>query len=180
VNNPENSMAEPTFFHATITNLDNQPLYTRGEIPTIHSSLTYAAWYGYWLANMAGRGRQFFVYRLRGVLRYLIPTEEGMYYVRAVGSFPEDDRAQTILVQAPDLFHKGWKWSGGLSYIPAHCLEQVSLPEIREKINPDMWADLSQEVNDKLRPGWLRESWWGGRAGKMDFPTNVPDFLLKD
>lgn len=170
-------MSDLKFYHATLNDLQEQPLFARGEIPTVHTSLTYAAWYGFWLANMARYGNKFQVYNLAEAAQYLSPLEDGMFCVKQLGSFVGDDRDPTVLESAPDLFRKPWKWGGALTYVPAKCVKELSLESIRAKLDPDKWEELSEEVNSRLTPAWLRASWWGQKSGRMVFPSTVPDFL---
>jgi hypothetical protein len=168
------------FYHATLANLDGQPLYARGAITTVHASLTYAAWYGCWLASMTPRPTDFTVYRLRGIERYVEPHADGGFCVREVGDFAGDDRTQAILNDAPELFHKGWDWSGNLTYLPAKFLQRLSLDEVRNGIKPEEWAYLSSTSNLHLqfisRAGLIPTN-ARPKRGKLLLMGEIPAFL---
>jgi hypothetical protein len=169
------------FYHATLANLDGQPLYARGAITTIHASLTYAAWYGCWLASMTPRPQDFTVYHLQGVEKYVEAHVDGGFCVREVGSFPEDDRNKAILEGAPELFRKGWDWSGELSYIPAHHLRKLDLAEVQKGIKADEWLYLSGTSNLHLqfvsRSSFLTPSSMKPKRGKLLLMGEIPAFL---
>lgn len=141
----------PRFFHGTLVRLDGQPLFARGSLPTIHTSLTYTVWYIYWVSQIdrANRNPSFYVYELVEAERYLVPRGEGLYSVSDIGAIPYDDRSESLLAGAPELFKKGWEWSGKLTYLPARCVKRVTAQTIRQEVDPQEWIRLCRDMDEK-------------------------------
>jgi hypothetical protein len=144
-------LEKPKFYHATLVQLDGKPLFARGSLPTIHSSLTYAVWYIYCMIQLdrASQNSRFYIYQLIEAERYLTAQGDGLYSVSAIGSIPYDDRNEGLLAEAPPLFKKSWDWDGKLTYIPARCLKRVSASTIRQEVNLDEWLKLCQDLDDE-------------------------------
>ncbi len=166
--------AKSRFYHGTLVQLDGQPLFARGTLPTIHTSLTYTVWYMYWMSRLDRTVKTpgFFVYRLIEAERYLIAQGEGLFSVSEIGIIPYDDRNQGLLLDAPELFKKGWDWGGKLTYIPARCLERVSASTIRQEVQLEEWLRLCHDM-DADHP-------FRGIVPSLSDPTlAIPDFLKK-
>ena len=144
-------LEKPKFYHATLVQLEGKPLFARGSLPTIHTSLTYAVWYIYWMSQLdrAFQNAHFYIYQLVEAERYLVPEGDGLYSVSAIGSIPYDDRNEGRLAEAPDLFRKSWDWGGKLTYIPAQCLKRVSASTIRQEVNLDEWLELCRNLDNE-------------------------------
>ena len=146
-------MLEPqfAFYHASLIAFDGKPLFARGNLPTIHTSLTYAVWYIYWVSRL-GRNNTppiYYVYQLINAERYLVQQGDGLYAVSQIGSIPYDDRNEGVLAEAPPLFHKRWEWAGKATYVPARYLQRVSATTLKQRINPDEWLWLCRNMNSK-------------------------------
>lgn len=136
------------YYHATLVKLDGQPLYARGVLPTIHHSLTYAMWYLYWMSQLEHRGQSpgLYLYELHEAGRYLVPQGNGLFSVSEIGSIPYDDRSEGVLLEAPALFRKDWKWDGRLTYLPARCLQRVSAHTVRQRVDREEWLTLCRNA----------------------------------
>ncbi|HEX2910324.1 MAG TPA: hypothetical protein VH186_05910 [Chloroflexia bacterium] len=152
----ENSSIRASYYHATQVNLDGKPLFARGALPTIHSSLTYAVWYIYWMSHLSHISPvpAFYIYELSDAERYLISQGDGLYSVSEIGTIPYDDRVEGVLDHAPELFHKKWDWNGKLTYVPARCLHRLDAGSIRQNVNHDEWLRLCQKWSE-ARTGFL-------------------------
>lgn len=160
------------FYHATLMSLERQPLFARGALPTVHSSLTYAVWYIYWMSRLDRANHQpaFFIYQLLKAERYLVPQGDGLYSVSDIGSIPQDDRDKRMLDAAPELFRKDWKWDGALTYIPAHCLQRVEASIIRQEVDLEEWLYLCRNMDEK-------HPFKGLLSSRAAAAVEIPDFL---
>lgn len=149
ITEPHHSDNFPRYYHATFAKLDGKPLFARGSLPTVHNSLTYALWYLDWVNRLQKNQAQssLYLYELVGADRYLLPLGDGSYSVSEIDTIPYDDRMPGTLSQAPELFQKKWQWGGKLTYIPAHCLTQVSAQTIRQQIDHKEWLDLCSSLD---------------------------------
>jgi hypothetical protein len=130
---------------------------------------------------MTPHPQDFTVYLLQGVEQYLEPHADGGFCVREVGSFAADDRSRLVLDDAPELFRKGWDWSGELTYIAAERLRRLNLEEVQKGIKPEEWAYLSNTSTLHLqfvsRSNFLMPSNMKPRRGKLLLMGEIPAFL---
>jgi hypothetical protein len=170
----ERNLEKSQFYHATLIKLDGQPLFARGALPTIHTSLTYAVWYIYWMSRLdrSSRNPAFYIYELQQAERYLINQGNGLYSVSDLGSIPDDDRDEAVLGEAPELFRKNWDWGGKLTYVPAGCLQRLSAGTIKQQVDLDEWLKLCRNMDQK-------HPFRGIPPADLVSALQIPDFLRK-